>query len=696
MNSERKVPDNFAFFLNRLLHTILVYVCVLFVFNVFRIIIWMGFDPPGIDGLWVDLFKAFFYGFLFDTRTVFCCLAPVVLFNSTGLFFASSAITYYRRYDKVSRIYFTILMILFLYIAIVDFCFLNYYKSHINVFIFGLFEDDTRAIVKTIWDEYPVILAHLFMGAIGWLLYKLIGYVQKRMRFGIRPVSQTGKIMTVFLCWALISLSIRGSLSYYPLRISSSVVSVNSSINNLVLNGVYALQTAYKDRTLQKIHVDIDKSLKAGGFSSPEEAISIYINKQVSGHPDSLILALSDRTPADSFLQQNPPNVVFIMMESMSNYFLSLHDRENLNLLGSLEDILPECIRYTYFLPAVSSTIYSLECLLVKNVMEPISHSVYVNRQMETSSVKPFKEKGYQATFITGSKLGWRNMDKFIPRQYFDQVEGLANLEYHIKNTTSSDWGAYDEFLFERIHDILNEQTGKPQFVFGMTTSNHPPYTLPNTYHPLPVNVPENLKYAHTSGSSFTKKHLITYQYANDCLGNFIKRIKASPLGENTIIAITGDHNARAVFDFSDMNPIDKYAVPFILYIPEKYKQTIGTYDTDCFASHKDVFPTVYHLALSDASYVKSGVNLLDKQQTDTNFGITDNNVILTRNGCIRFDMKPVYYVWTDSTRTALKPAGKEDIPALSNDLLYGKSYLASMTYLIQRCLLQKKEEDFY
>ena len=690
MNLEKNIPDNYAFFLNRLLHTLAVYLFLLFVFNVFRIVIWTGFEPPGIDGLWVDLLKAFSYGFLFDTSAIIFCLSPVILFNTAGLFFSSYTIAYYRLYDQISRIYFTILIILFLYIEIVDFFFLNYYRSHINVFIFGIIEDDTQAIIKTIWDEYPVVLAHLFMGVTGWILYILIGLARKKINIRIRPFLLSEKIGMVFLCWAIVSVSIRGSVSYYPLQISSSVVSVNSSINNLVLNGVYALHTAYKDRIMQKIDVDIDKALNTYGFSSPEEAISIYMMKQVSGHPDSLKIALSDRTPVDTLLQHNPPNVVFIMMESMSEYFLSLHDRENLNLLGSLEEVLPECIRYTHFLPAVSSTIYSLECLLVKNVMEPISHSVYVNRQMETSSVKPFKEKGYHATFITGSKLGWRNMDKFIPRQYFDEVEGLASLEYHIKNTTSSDWGAYDEFLFERIYDLLSEQTGLPQFIFGMTTSNHPPYTLPNTYHPFPVNLPEQVKYAHTSGNSFTRKHLITYQYANDCLGNFIRRIKESPLGENTIIAVTGDHNARAVFDYSDLHPIDKYGVPFLLYIPEKYKQTLGVYDTACFASHKDVFPTIYHIALSDASYVKSGVNLLDKQQTDTNFAITDNNVILTRNGCVRFEMKPVYYVWTDSTRTSLKPAGKEDLTALKVDLLYGKSYLTSMTYLIQRCLIDK------
>ena len=682
--------EHISFFLNGLLHTVLVYLCLLLIFIFFRIFIWIYFDASSIHGMWMDVLKAFFYGFLFDTRTALVGLTPVILYNTIGQFSGSSSPSFYRTYNKVCRFYYTLIIVLTLFISIVDFRYLDYYKTHINVFVFGIFEDDTKAVLKTVWDENPVILAFLLVGVVAWIIYRLTGYARKKIHAKVISVAASGKVGIMALCWTLIFTGIRGSLGFFPLTTSSSVVSVNSDINNLVLNGMYALCNAFKDRTEQKIHVDIHKSLHANGFSSPQEAISIYIGKPVTDDLDSLIIALYDHTPVDTFLQNNPPNVIFIMMESMSEYFLSLHDRESLNLLGSLEDVMPECIRYTHFLPSVSSTIYSLECLLVKNVVSPLSHSIYVNESMETSSVIPFKDKGYEATFITGSKLGWRNMDKFIPRQYFDRVEGHANLEFHIENTTSSDWGAYDEFLFERIYQILNDHKTQPQFVFGLTTSNHPPYTYPSTYSPLPVNVPKYLPYNHTSGPGFTKKHLLTYQYANNCLGDFIKRLKSSPLGDNTIVAVTGDHNARAVFDYSDMHPIDKYAVPFILYIPDKYKEKINVYDTSCFASHKDIFPTIYHLALSGASYVKSGVNLLDKQQTDANFGITENNVILSRNGCVRFEMKPVYYVWTDSTRMALKPAGKEDIPALKEDLLYGKSYLASMTFLIQRSLLDK------
>ncbi|MDR0794448.1 MAG: sulfatase-like hydrolase/transferase [Tannerella sp.] len=691
MNDRKSRPDNITFFLNGLLHTLLVYVCLLFIFCFFRVIIFINFEHPGVDGIWKDLCKAFFYGFLLDTRTAAYALAPVIIYNAAGQLFQSSIQNYYRTYNKVCRIYYTILITFVLFISTVDFFYLNYYKTHINVFAFGIFEDDTMAVLKTIWDEYPVILMVLFFSIAAWIIYRLTGYARKKIHIEIRTTSRIGKIGIVILSFALLFTGGRGSLGFSPFRTNNSVVSVYRYINNLVFNGTYALGIACIDRTSQKVHADIPKALKAAGFSSPEEAISVYLDRKVAGDPDSLINALQSFTPVDIFLQNNPPHVVLIVMESMSQYFLSLHDKENLNLLGSLEDVMSQCIWFTHFFPAVSSTIYSLECLLVKNVKAPISHSYYVHEQLETSSVIPFKANGYEATFITGSKLSWRNMDKFIPQQFFDRVEGQAHLENHVASTSSSAWGVYDEFLFDRIYNILCEHNeGQPQFVFGLTTSNHPPYTFPESYDPLPVNVPKHLQYKHTSGADFTKKHLLTYQYANDCLGKFIQKIKASPLGENTIIAVTGDHNARSVFDYPDMNPVDKYAVPFMLYIPDLYKERLGLYDTGCFASHKDVFPTLYHLALSGTPYVNSGVNLLDKRQTDGNFGITENSIVLTGAGCIQFEMKPVYYVWYDPARTVLKPAGKEDIPELNKAMIKGKSFLASMNYLIQRSIKEK------
>ena len=89
-----------------------------------------------------------------------------------------------------------------------------------------------------------------------------------------------------------------------------------------------------------------------------------------------------------------------------------------------------------------------------------------------------------------------------------------------------------------------------------------------------------------------------TLRYANDQLGGFITRVKASPAGLRTIIAATGDHNILGV-DYQD--PDDAAlarAVPFYVYAPPAYRAN-AVYDRERIGSHKDIMPTLYQLSLA-------------------------------------------------------------------------------------------------
>lgn len=497
-------------------------------------------------------------------------------------------------------------------------------------------------------------------------------------------------IVFLLLFIFLFMFGIRGTFAFYPLKINDAIVSPSIFINSLVPNGVYSLKTAFKDKKEQNINTNINQTLKKWGFSSIDEAISIYSGQKVNNDPDSLVNALFARTPENDFLAQNPPNVVFIQMESMSEDFIALHNKETFNLLGSLENVLPECIHFTHFLSATDNTIGSLESILLNTPLSPVSQSIYMDQTLETSAAKPFKDKGYHTSFVTGSKLGWRNLDKFIPHQYFDNTEGSAHIEKFVPHTLSNEWGTYDEFMFMRIYDLLAEKNSKPQFIYGMTITNHTPYSLPETYKPYPLQIPDSLKAKLSAGEKHAQVHFSTYQYANDCLGRFIERVKNSDLRENTIIVATGDHTARRIFEYPDANLLQKYAVPLILYIPEKYRQNVDSADTEQFGSHKDIFPTIYHVALSDAKYVKSGVNLFDNNAVSANFAITGYRLVMNSRGCIFFEVEPVYYVWQDAGKTKLKIADDKEREMLQKDMVKGKAYAASMTYLIQNFLSEK------
>ncbi len=679
----RKFALNFKLFFNQCFHTLLIYILLLLVFAVFRTIFLIFFnDSPELYHETSDIIKAYFYGFRFDTMTILYGLLPVMIINLLFLF----SDRFVQLFNKIFRIYYTILIFIFIIIAIVNLYFYNFFMTNINVLIFGLVQDDTAAVVKSIWTDYPVAIWLIVFSIVIWLVYIMVKIIQKARLKKVNLSFITNFILFLTLCFFFI-LGIRGTFDFYPLKINDSIISQHVFINNMVPNGVYSLKTAIADRKEKDVNVDIGKTMKNNGFGSPQEAVSSYLEKSIADNPDSLVHALFSETPDNEFLKNNPPNVVFVLMESMSENFISLHNKQSFNLLGNLENVLPGCIHFTHFLPSTGATIHSLEGLMVNSPMTPIAQSIYLNKKLETSAAKPFKENGYHTAFVTGSKLGWRNLDKFVPNQYFDDVEGSAYIEKYVENTQSNEWGCYDEFLFKRMYDKLQSNTGKPQFIFALTTTNHTPYSLPDTYKPYSLEIPQNIVKKLSSDPEHAKVHFLTYQYANDCLGKFIEQIKNSPLGENTIIVASGDHNARRIFDYADAYSLQKYGVPLILYIPEKYKPAKEFIHPDCFGSHKDIFPTVYHLSLSKTSYVKSGINLFNPEEANHNFAMAEYNVLMNNTGCVYFKQKPIFYAWKDSTRTLLRPAKGEEIQSLNKTLLKGKSYIASMTYLVQTCL---------
>ncbi|MDR0658219.1 MAG: sulfatase-like hydrolase/transferase [Mediterranea sp.] len=676
------------------IHALFIYASLLILFAVFRLIILLFFNvDPEIYSQTGDLIKAFFTGFRFDTMVICYGLFPVMILNFIGIFTFLWGNTYFAALKKIYHVYYTILILGMLFISVVDIYFYNFFMTRINILIFGFVEDDTVAVVKAIWADYPVIWIGVGLIVSAWLAYRLTGAIQniKMKRFCL---SLPAYILLLPALGFLFLLGARGGFAFYPLRINDAIVSQCGFINTIVPNGVYALKTAFKDRKEQDIHIDTGKTMRKYGFKSPAEAVSLYTGHAVTENADSLKATLIAHTPINKFLEQHPPHVVFIQMESLSEHFIRLHHKETFNLLGALEDVLPHCVHFTHFLSATDATIHTLEALLLNSPMTPISQSVYMDKTLDTSAAKPFKDKGYHTAFITSGKLGWRNLDKFIPNQYFDQTEGSVHLEESLQQVSSNEWGVYDEFLFKRIYDLLNRNKTRPQFIFGLTITNHTPYSLPDTYEPYPVHIPDDLKSGLSAGEKHAQIHFSTYQYANDCLGRFISAIIDSPLGENTIIAASGDHSARRVFNYPEVNLLQKLAVPFILYIPEKYREKLELPDTTQFASHKDVFPTIYNLALSDASYVKSGGDLFDKEALAGNFAISGYKLEMNDNGCVLYDVRPEYYVWSNKERTELKPAQEADVPRLNKDMERAKAYTASMIYLVQEELQEKARKE--
>ncbi|MCC6815681.1 MAG: LTA synthase family protein [Saprospiraceae bacterium] len=624
-----------------------------------------------------EILEAFITGFRFDSMVSCYILSlPLVLLILSRLFPNEKVLgSFFRQFICI---YSPVMICLMIFVCLMDLYYYAYFQNHINILFFGIVDDDTKAVLKGIWNDYPVFGICIGFIVLYWILFKLVIKIcQLNDSFPKMFVLYEYFSFIVFIGFFV--LGMRGSLSLFTLNFENSVISENSFVNDLGMNGIFALKNAFSEKRKQTITTNYRQTLEKYKYDNPSTAIGDYLGKDVGTdlNPDLLL----SRSPYDSLLEIDPPNVVFVQMESFSNYYLDLHS-DSFNLLGRLEDQLPFCIVFRNFLSATGGTIHSLEALLTGSPLTPISQSTFMDCPLKSSVAKIYSTAGYRTSFITSGALGWRNMNKFTKYQGFDLSEGSEILLKKIPGTQICDWGVFDESMFTRALEILNHKVGsKPQFIYLLTTTNHPPFQRPSHYKLFPLHPSDSLTSKFKVSTKLAMENFGNYQYANDCLGAFLASIRNSPLGQNTIVAASGDHNTLQVFNFEDSRLHSKHSVPFILYIPERYRK-YKFVNTSVFGSHKDVFPTLFSNSLSKAVYLNSGVNLLDSAQAINNFAIINYNLSMNHSGIVKFEQEPIYYQWTEPESKMNKKA--EINQELKHLLLLSRAYSASMSYFIQ------------
>jgi phosphoglycerol transferase MdoB-like AlkP superfamily enzyme len=99
-----------------------------------------------------------------------------------------------------------------------------------------------------------------------------------------------------------------------------------------------------------------------------------------------------------------------------------------------------------------------------------------------------------------------------------------------------------------------------------------------------------------------------------------MNKIKNSPLAENTIVIITGDHNNRSAIAYNTPNLQKlKYSVPLYFYIPDDLKNDLYV-DTSRYGSHYDIMTSIFPYILKNVDYPDLGQNLFDKNKSSAEF----------------------------------------------------------------------------
>ncbi|HIP75724.1 MAG TPA: LTA synthase family protein [Psychromonas hadalis] len=358
------------------------------------------------------------------------------------------------------------------------------------------------------------------------------------------------------------------------------------------------------------------------------------------------------RTPHNDFLKNNPPNVVLALMESMGTLILNEDSDPTNDLLGELRSHFDNDFLFTRFYAETSATIDTLMEILVHSNVPTISHSIATKKNIPENAMRPYKRAGYETVFIYGGNAMWRNLGGYLPHQDFDLIYDENNIyaQYPEAKSTTGEWGVADEYLFKYAQYIL-EHASKPIIITLMTVTNHSPHHIPATYTALPVKASEQLSKMESLHESKLDNMLETYQYAANSLGDFITQIKHSKLAHNTIIVATGDHRSRSLTAKTNQQLAAKSQIPFYLYIPKAILNKVAyKYEQNRAGSHKDIFPTLYHFSLSEATYTSLGGTNILSQDTKSNYWGWSQEGIFDKNGARLISQKGKILPWKDKS----------------------------------------------
>lgn len=571
----------------------------------------------------------------FDIQAITYISLPVIV----GILF----IPYFKkevvsRFKIFMRWYYAIMLTVLAGIVIAEFFFYKNFNSRYNIVFFDFFDEGPLELLQTMWQDYPfmsILIAILAIGTVILMMGKRIGtiFVGRRWR---RTRAWHLVVISIIIAGTTF-VFMRGSVTRYTLQVEAFMVSTDEGVNQAVPNAIYLLKKAYKERSNSFKLYSCEELLGQEGFSTLDEAITVAGLPIVQAENDEEKLAktlFACHNEDCCVSGKKQPNVLIVLNESWSCFLLEMDRGDSLDLLCSLRAHLDEDLLFTNIQSVRNGTIYSLEALTLAMPYPHFFNSRYRFESLPTSIAYPFKKDGYSTTFITGMDPTWENVQEGLLHQSFDTIIGRQDILHSVHGSTTSAIGAYDEFLYQYILSYLeNEADGKPKFILALTTTNHPPFTYPEGMNLPPLSDEWYDSPYLTGDREVLQKYGFGAQYANQSLGDFLTDFKHSPVSDNTIILVTGDHNVRSILDYEKVAKEYMYAVPMYLYLPQIYRMSKKQEEriAQRYGSHLDILPTLVPICLNNnISYLAIGQNLLDTTLCNESYYSYNEKQLLT------------------------------------------------------------------
>lgn len=548
-----------------------------------------------------DLIKAIYLGLKFDLRVSLIFCLPYFIFSLIPKF---NPVKNNKSLPYWTALY-CLLLSLLLQVYLQDFAYYDYLKDRLNATILQ-FTENLYISMEMVWQSYPMVSVLIGSFFVLILFYKTLNKFVFSIQASIQdPRSKKNIWLGGLLTSFLIFLGLYGRLNQYPLRWSEVFFSGNRYIAAVGTNPLH-----YFFDTLTNSRKNFDSKLVKKYYP----IVSSYLGVET---PDPKSLNFTRFQNKSKETQLKNPNVVVIIMESLSAHRsgLFLNPTEatpNLDKMGQQGWLFTK-----HFTPSEGTA---------RGVFATVTGIADINKD-RTSSRNPLIVDqntavnyftGYEPYYFIGGSANWGNIRGVLK----NNIQNLNLYEEDMFDAPRTDvWGISDYHLFKESFRILNHRPDpkKPFFAFIQTAGFHRPYTIPEDHGDFKPTE-KSLDFVKKWGFESLEEYE-SMRFADYSLGVFIDSMKSSPMFDNTLFVVLGDHGLPDN-ESKNLTPtqikfsLERFHTPLVFYMPKHLEPKTF----DFVVSQQDVLPTITALSGFDFKNKGMGRNVLDPQFDNKKF----------------------------------------------------------------------------
>ena len=328
-----------------------------------------------------------------------------------------------------------------------------------------------------------------------------------------RPTALLKTSETIFylICIPLMVIGIRGGLNESTTNIGQVYYSQNQFLNHSAVNPVFSFLSSF-EKTANNIE-DYD-------FFSEAECAQLMkgiYGKETGRQGDK---EEGDRSQ-ETLLNTNRPNIVIVLMESAGDIFR--------DVMPNLQQLRKEGIDFTNCYGNTWRTDRGTLCTFSGYPSFPTSSVMKMPKKTKhlPSIASALRQEGYHTHYLYGGDINFTNMRSYLISTGWEQLTWLD--DFTMEEQHSANWGVRDDITFNTLYQLIRRQGDKEtrsqeRFLIGFSTlSSHEPWDVPIK------------KYDQEEPNAF--------YYLDQCIGDFINKLKKTPQWENLLVIFLPDHS---------------------------------------------------------------------------------------------------------------------------------------------------------